>query len=140
VAVEWIRKTAGDNKQTRRETLAVTVDRKAVVLSSALRRELLGEDGQDQPLRILLGVRGGKLALAKADPADTEAWLVNKKTGRTSSKQLMALLAEKGVSEGRYIMRWSPRSRCYLSVERQEVPRRRRKEAAETPRTEAQSA
>ena len=103
--------------------LAVTVDRNAVVLSSALRRELLGEDGQDQPLRVLLGVRGGKLALAKADPDDTEAWLVNKKTGRTSSKQLLALLGKKGVAEGRYIMRWSPRSRCYLSVECQEVPK-----------------
>ena len=140
MAVEWIRKTDGGNKQSRREILAVTVDRKAVVLSSALRRELLGEDGQDQPLRILLGVRGGKLALAKADPADTEAWLVNKKTGRTSSKQLLALLAEKGVAEGRYIMRWSPRARCYMSIERQEVRRRRRRGAAETPQAEAQSA
>ena len=118
----------------------MTVDQKAVVLSSTLRRELLGDDKQDQPLRILLGVRGGKLALAKAGPADTEAWLVNKKTGRTSSKQLLALLGEKGVAEGRYIMRWNPRSRCYMSVERQEVRRRRRKGIAHTPHVEAQSA
>lgn len=132
--VEWIRKTDRGNKQSQRETLAVTVDQKAVVLSSALRRELIGENGQDQPLRILVGVRGGRLALAKADPADTDAWLVNKKTGRTNSKQLLSLLAEKGVAEGRYIMRWIPRSRCYMSIERQEVRPRRRKQA------EAQSA
>ena len=140
MSIEWIRRTGRANRQSRRETLAVTVDQKAVVISSALRRELLGEDGRDQPLRILLGVRGGKLALAKADPSDTEAWLVNKKTGRTSSKELIALLAEKGVVEGRYIMRWSPRSRCYMSVERQEVQRRRRKGTADTPQGEAQSA
>ena len=116
------------------------MDQKAVVISSALRRELLGDDGRDQPLRILLGVRGGKLALAKADPSDTEAWLVNKKTGRTSSKQLLTLLAEKGVAEGRYIMGWNPRSRRYMSIERQEIQHRRCKTVAETSQAEAQSA
>lgn len=140
MAVEWIRKAGEGRRHAMQETLAVTVDQNAVVLSAAMRRELLAEHGQDQPLRIMVGVRRGNLAVAKADPADPEAWLVNKSTGRTSSKQVLGLLAAKGVAEGRYIMRWNPRSRCYMSIERQEVRRRRRRGTADTRHADAQSA
>lgn len=61
------------------------------------------------------------------DPGDTPAWRVTERTGRTSNKRLLSLLAKMGVAEERYTGRWNPRSRCYMSIERQEVLRRGRK-------------
>lgn len=57
------------------------------------------------------------------DPGDTPAWRVTERTGRTSNKRLLSLLAKMGVAEERYTGRWNPRSRCYMSIERQEVLR-----------------
>lgn len=127
MAVQWIRKTRED-QPSRRSVLAVTIDDKSISLSTALREALTEGLEEGQELRVLFGVRRDRLAVAKADPDDDEAWTINRKTGRTNNKKLRALLAKKGIVNGRYILRWNGRSRCYLSVERQDiVPRRRRK-------------
>lgn len=125
--VTWLTKSDVKSQGRSRPQLVVTIDGRSLALSTALRKELGAEAGQ--PLRILVGVRRGKLALAKADPNDESAWRVNGKTGRTSNRELLGLLAEKGVTEGRYVMEWNARSKCYVAKGRLELqPRRRRRE------------
>ena len=130
MAVEWIRKSKG-TEGGRTSTLTVSILPNAVSLSAGLRQELMTQDGKKPGIYVLFGAQGKKLALVKAHPDDEDAWYINPKTGRTHNKKLLALLAEKGFGEGRYVMEWNKRSRCYLSVEKVAVtPRRRRVEKA----------
>ncbi|EKP93806.1 hypothetical protein [Thermaerobacter subterraneus] len=126
MAIEWIRKS--DERETRSAgALAVHILPNAVSLSASLREALMSTNGKKPGVYVLFGVKGQKLALVKAEPDDRDAWYFNPKTGRTHNKKLLALLAEKGFGQGRYIMEWNKRAKCYLSVEAQAItPRRRR--------------
>lgn len=126
--VQWIRKVQRD-QPARRSMLAVTVDDRSISLSTALRQALTEGLEEGQELRVLFGVRRDRLAVARANPDDDDAWTINRNTGRTNNKKLRALMAEKGIANGRYIMQWNGRAKCYLSVQREDiVPRRRRKQ------------
>lgn len=126
MAVQWIRKSAAstDGRATK---LAVSILPNAVSLSADLRKELMSGDGSSKGIYVLFGFQGNKLALVKADSSHADAWRINPKTGRTHNKKLLALLAEKGFGQGRYVMEWSKRAGCYLSVARETVTRRRRR-------------
>lgn len=128
--VEWIRKT-GSADGVASPSFTVSILPNAVSLSAALRNELISHEGKKPGIYVLFGAQGKRLALVKARPDDADAWYFNPKTGRTHNKKLLALLAERGFTEGRYVMEWSKRSRCYLSTETLAVtPRRRRTEKA----------
>ena len=134
--VQWIRKVE-PAPPARRAQLAVTVDDRSVSLSSALRQELAEDLVEGQALWVRFGVRRGRLAVAKARPEDDDAWPINRNTGRTHSKKLRALLAAKGIVNGRYIMSWNGRAKCYLSAEREDIvpQRRRQREEGAEPAT-----
>ncbi|ADU51309.1 hypothetical protein Tmar_1196 [Thermaerobacter marianensis DSM 12885] len=135
VAIEWIRKSA-DRDTRSNGTLAVNILPNAVSLSAALREELATQDGKKPGVYVLFGTNGSKLVVVKARPDDKDAWYINPKTGRTHNKKLLALLAEKGFHQGRYVMEWNKRSKCYMSVETVAIkPRRRR--AAKAPAEKA---
>ena len=128
MAIEWLRKS--DEGETRNAgTLAVNILPNAVSLSAALREQLMTQNGKKPGVYVLFGVKGQKLALVQAQPDDQDAWYINPKTGRTHNKKLLALLAEKGFGQGRYVMEWNKRSKCYLSVETRAITPRRRRSA-----------
>lgn len=125
--VTWFRKSGAKSEDRARPQRIVTIDGRSLALSQALRKELGAEDGQ--PLYIMVGVRRGNLALAKGNPNEETAWRVNAKTGRTNNRQLLAHLAEKGITPGRYVMEWNGRAQCYVAKERLELQTRRRRTA-----------
>lgn len=131
MAIEWIRKS--DEREARSAgTLAVNILPNAVSLSASLREELMASNGKKPGVYVLFGAKGQKLALVKAQPDDPDAWYINPKTGRTHNKKLLASLAEKGFAQGRYVMEWNKRSKCYLSVETHPITPRRRRTAKAT--------